>query len=113
MSNKRSVGICPECEEWSDRLFEPPVLKVLDSQVKCGSDALPGEVIRWHAPASGYPGTEPFTVIGRTGFLDDFLLLRPPETYDEPICWLCWEGRLWPALHPYLDNQPSEFVLNG
>ena len=100
--------ICPGCQEEAVQLFEPPRLRIaareLDGEVHVGGQ------VWYHVPGSAFTGRDCFTVVALDG--DDVLLL-PPETPDEPICHLCWAGSLWPALHPYVDNQPAEFRLDG
>ncbi len=100
---------CPDCGEEVGQVFEPPRLRVPRSVLACGEINV-GDQVWWRVPGSAFPGRECFTVVALDG--DDVLLL-PPETPDEPICHLCWAGSLWPALHPYVDNQPAEFRLDG
>lgn len=110
MENKRKSGICVHCEEQSDRLFDAPLLSVPMYKLRDAEGWIEGgETIWWHAPGSFYPGREPFEVIEDD---DGTVTLLPPETSNEPMCWTCWNGRLWPALHRWVANKPVEFELS-
>lgn len=111
MENKRMTGTCDYCGEQTDRLYNPPLLSVPVSELRdSGGPILEGDTIWWHAPGSAYGGKEPFEVIAIEGIE---VTLRPPETSDRPVCWLCYAGALWPALFQWVANKPDEFEFRG
>ena len=99
--------ICSYCEE-TRQTYEPPLLRV---PLRDLPHVEVGAVVDWHVPGSAYPGTEPFTVYQIEDY--DAILLPPETSPDEELCYLCFAGRLWPALHQYVCNKPLGLQFNG
>lgn len=99
---------CPNCYEEVDRVLEPPIVCIPRSFLPSFEDD--DEQIDWHVPGQGYPGKETFMVLR---FDDESIFVRHWETSDQPICYRCWAGHVWPALQNYLDNKPKQLKLNG
>ncbi len=107
MENKlKEPGTCAYCGEQSDRLFEPPLLEP-DSWSEIDYDIATG--VLWHVPGSAYPGRGTFDVV----VVGDTNYLRPYESPDQPICWLCFSGQLPPSWLHYCVNKPSQIRFNG
>ena len=108
MENKiKPPGTCAYCEEKSNRLFEPPLLKPDDWQVEVEDRG--GACLWWHVPGQAFPGKDQF----HTLLVDGQEYLRPYETPDEPICWECFDGAVWPAARNFCVNLPAQIKFNG
>lgn len=108
--------ICSYCKEEHDHIFEPPLVRVSIEELKrqkrhANREIYAGRTVYWRAPTSAYPGAEPYEVHTVDGA---YATLIPPETYsDDRLCFLCYTGRVWPALHLYLCNKPEGLTFNG
>jgi len=113
MENKQQSGICAYCKEESDRLFTPPLIAPPDwGKVTEREIDRDGTWAWWRCPVDdrSYSGKELFEIITLE---DGTEYLRPYESPNEPICWECFCGQLWPALQRYTMNWPPQFKRDG
>ena len=100
---------CSYCGNEVATVYEPPLLRV--PLFELPQELEIGRVVWWHAPGQGYPGKDPFTVVAIEDY--DAVLLPPETSSDERLCYLCFAGRMWPALHRYCCNKPDGLRFNG
>jgi hypothetical protein len=105
MENIQSSGECAYCGEESDRLFEPPIIQ----PVNWSDVEIQGDDAWWICPKGAYRGKDLYDVI----CTDWGEFLRPYETPDEPICWLCYAGHTGPSLIDFCINAPKQVKFNG
>jgi hypothetical protein len=98
---------CAYCYCESDRLIEPPILRVL----RCELHGYEGEgQVYWRIPGQAFPGPDLYDILSSD---DSAVYLRLWETPDKPLCYRCYAGQVIPAAESYLHNKPPQLRFNG